>query len=57
MERSLSIHDETLPEAPIEAADDVALILKETMEDAGRVLLKTVPVEAQMVVGGTWADK
>ncbi|HYA93101.1 MAG TPA: hypothetical protein VEK32_16560 [Thermodesulfobacteriota bacterium] len=41
MERSLCVHDEIPPEAPIEAKDEVALILKETMEDAGRVSLKT----------------
>jgi hypothetical protein len=50
-------HDEILLEAPIEATDEVAHILKETMEEAGRTLLKTVPVEAQVVVVGSWAEK
>jgi len=39
-ERGLCIHDEILLEAPIEATDEVALILKETMEEAGKSFLK-----------------
>jgi hypothetical protein len=31
-------------EVPVEAVDEVACILKETMEEAGRVFLKIVPV-------------
>jgi hypothetical protein len=34
----------------------VAFLLKETMEEAGKVLLKTVPVEAEVVVVGSWAE-
>ena len=51
------IHDEILLEAPIEAADEVALILKETMEEAGRSFLKVIPVEAEVVVADSWAEK
>jgi DNA polymerase I-like protein with 3'-5' exonuclease and polymerase domains len=36
--------DEILLEVPIEATDEVALILKETMEGAGRAFLKILPV-------------
>jgi DNA polymerase I-like protein with 3'-5' exonuclease and polymerase domains len=57
MERSLCVHDEILLETPIDTEDEVALILKETMEEAGRSLLKTVPVEAEVVVVGGWAEK
>jgi hypothetical protein len=35
----------------------VALILKETMEEAGRALLKVVPVEAKVVIVDSWAEK
>jgi hypothetical protein len=35
----------------------VALILKEIMEEAGRVLVKAVPVEAEVVIVGSWAKK
>jgi DNA polymerase I-like protein with 3'-5' exonuclease and polymerase domains len=31
---SLYVHDQILLEAPVEAADEVALILKDTMEEA-----------------------
>jgi len=51
------VHDEVLLEVPIEATDEVAFILKETMEESGRTLLKIVPVEADIVVVDTWAEK
>jgi hypothetical protein len=35
----------------------VALILKETMEDAGKALLKIIPVEAGVIAVGSWAEK
>jgi DNA polymerase I-like protein with 3'-5' exonuclease and polymerase domains len=57
MKRSLCVHDEILLEAAIEATDEVALILKQTMEEAGKALLKTVPVEAEMVIVDSWAEK
>jgi hypothetical protein len=47
---SLCVHEEFLLEAPIEVVSEVALILKETMEDAGRSFLKIVSVEAEVVV-------
>jgi actin-like ATPase involved in cell morphogenesis len=36
IERNLCVHDEILLEAPLEVTDEEALILKETMEEAGR---------------------
>jgi DNA polymerase I-like protein with 3'-5' exonuclease and polymerase domains len=42
IERSLYVHDEILLETPIEATDEVALALKDTIEEAGRTLLKTL---------------
>jgi len=56
IERSLCNHDEILLETPIEATDEVALILKETMQDAETSFLKTAPVAAEMVVVGTWSE-
>jgi len=38
-------------------SDEVALILKDTMEEAGRALLKVVPVEAEVVIADSWAEK
>jgi hypothetical protein len=33
------------------------LPLKETMEEAGRAMLKIVPVEAEVVIANSWAEK
>ena len=35
----------------------VGLILKDAMEEAGRALLKTVPVEAEVVIADSWERK
>jgi len=51
------LKDEILLEAPIEVADEVAIILKETMEETGRPLLKNVPVDAEVIVVGSWAER
>jgi DNA polymerase-1 len=56
-EESLCVHDEILLEAPVEAADEVALTLKRTMEEAGSVFLKIVPVEAEVVIANCWAER
>jgi DNA polymerase I-like protein with 3'-5' exonuclease and polymerase domains len=48
---------EILLEVPNEATDGVAPILKEKMEEAGRTLLKIVPVEAEVMVVGSRAEK
>ena len=56
-ERSLCVHDKILLEALIEATGEVALILKETMEETGRSILKAVPVEAEVVVADSLAGK
>ena len=54
---TLGAPDEILLEAPIEAEDEVALILKDTMEEAGMALLKTVPVVTEVVVVSSRAEK
>jgi hypothetical protein len=42
---------------PIEARDEVAFILKEAMEEAGKALLKTLPFEAGvLVLGSGWFE-
>ena len=56
-EKNHLFHDEILMEAPIEESDEVALIVKETMKEAGLTFLKTVPVEAEVVIVGSWAEK
>ena len=57
MERDICICDEILLEVPIEEEDEVALIPKEMMEEAGRMPLKIVSVEAQVLVVGSWAKR
>ena len=57
MERDICIHDEILLEFPIEATDEVAIILKETMEEVGRTLLKIVPIKADVGVVASWAER
>ena len=39
MERSLCIRDKILLETPVEATDEAALILRDTMKEARRALL------------------
>jgi DNA polymerase I-like protein with 3'-5' exonuclease and polymerase domains len=57
MEGNPCAHDEILLEAPIPVANEVALILKERMEEAGRSFLKVVPVEAEVAIADSWAEK
>jgi hypothetical protein len=35
----------------------MALILKDTMEEAGRSFLKVAPVRAEVVIVDSWAEK
>jgi DNA polymerase I-like protein with 3'-5' exonuclease and polymerase domains len=54
---ALGAHDEILLGVPIEPTDQVVLTLKDTMDEAGRALLKSIPVETQVVVVGSWSEK
>lgn len=51
------VHDEIILEVPDKSANDAAAILKETMIQAGKVYLSKVPVEVEVTIGGTWAEK
>jgi DNA polymerase I-like protein with 3'-5' exonuclease and polymerase domains len=57
MERRIYIHAEILPVAAIKATDEVVPILEEIMEEAGRTLLKTVPIIAEVITAKSWASK
>jgi DNA polymerase I-like protein with 3'-5' exonuclease and polymerase domains len=50
-------HGEILLEAPTKTTEQVALTLKKTMEEAGSLFLKIVPVKAEEVIGSSWAEK
>ena len=49
--------DKIFVEAKSGIVETVALILKETLEETGRALLKVVPVEAEVVIADNWAEK
>ena len=46
-----------LLEAHAEMTNEVADILKDTIEEAGGALLKIVPLEAEVVIANSWAGK
>jgi len=56
MERSIYGRHEILIEVFIEATDEVVIALKEVMEKTGRTLLKAIPVEAEVVIVGSWEE-
>jgi len=51
------VHDEIILEVPDKQVKDAAAILKETMIEAGKAYLSKVPVEVEVTVGETWAEK
>jgi DNA polymerase-1 len=51
------VHDELVLEAPEALAAEAAALLKECMERAGAEVLAPVPVEVEVGVGQTWAEK
>lgn len=52
-----TVHDEIILEMPQESARQAALILKETMEKAGRQYLRQVPVVVDVSIADSWAEK
>jgi len=50
------VHDEIILEVPEGVADD-AEILRETMIEAGKAYLSRVPVEVEVTIEKTWAEK
>ena len=48
------VHDEIVCEVPQDFAEEVAELLKESMEYAGSLILKKVPVEAEVGVSDRW---
>jgi hypothetical protein len=52
-----TVPDEIILEVPDELANDAAAILRETMIQAGKVYLSGVPVEVEVTIGDTWAEK
>ena len=52
-----TVHDEIILYVPEKKENDAAGILKGTMIEAGRVFLLKVPVEVDVSIGDTWAEK
>ena len=50
------IHDEIIIEVPEANADEAARILQQTMEAAGREILKQVPIVAEARIADSWAE-
>jgi len=52
-----TVHDEIILEVPDRLAGEAAVILKKTMIQAGKAYLSKVPVEVEVTIGDTWAEK
>ena len=52
-----TVHDEIILEVPEGVKDDSARILREPMIEAGKAYLSRVPVEVDVTIGDTWAEK
>ena len=51
------IHDEIIIEVPEANAVEAARMLQQTMEAAGREVLKQVPIVAEARIADSWAEK
>ena len=51
------VHDEIVIEADAQGAQEIAILLKRTMESAGAHYLKSVPAVADVQVADSWAEK
>jgi DNA polymerase I-like protein with 3'-5' exonuclease and polymerase domains len=51
------VHDEVVVESPKANEKEVAFLLQQKMEEAGRQYITEVPVEAEAKIGASWADK
>ena len=53
----VTVNDEIILEVPERVANDATAILKETMIQAGKAYLSKVPVEIEVAIGETWAER
>ncbi|RUM59503.1 MAG: bifunctional 3'-5' exonuclease/DNA polymerase [Persephonella sp.] len=51
------VHDEIVVEVEEEKADYMANLLKESMEKAGSIILKNVPVKVDIKIAKSWSEK
>jgi len=52
-----TVHDEIILEVPEEMAEEAAAILKEAIIEARKAYLVRVPIEVEITIGETWAEK
>jgi DNA polymerase I-like protein with 3'-5' exonuclease and polymerase domains len=52
-----TVHDEIILEVPDEMVNDAAVILRATMIEAGKAYRERVPVEVEVTIADTWAEK
>ena len=52
-----TVHEEIILEVAEEMTDEAAMILKATMIEAGKAYLAKVPIEVEVTIGETWAEK
>jgi DNA polymerase-1 len=52
-----AVHDEILMECGEDYAEENAALLRDTMEEAGRIVMKNIPCKAEVTIGDTWASK
>jgi DNA polymerase I-like protein with 3'-5' exonuclease and polymerase domains len=52
-----TVHDEIIIEVPEGVAGKAAVILKETMIQAGEAYLSKVPIEVEVTIGDSWGEK
>ncbi|MGB9792603.1 MAG: DNA polymerase [Thermacetogeniaceae bacterium] len=52
-----TVHDELVLEAPAELAEEAASVLHHAMVKAGKRIMQKVPVEAEVAICNSWAEK
>ena len=52
-----TVHDEIILEVTDEMVEEAAVILRKTMIEAGNAYLSKVPIEVDVTIGETWAEK
>ena len=51
------VHDEIILEIPEGVAGKATVILNEAMIEAGKAYLSRIPVEVEVTIAATWAEK
>jgi DNA polymerase-1 len=52
-----TVHDKIILESPEDQAESISEILREVMIQGGSEFLKKVPIEVEVVISDSWAEK